>query len=439
LARIRAILFAPKDEWPRISREEATVFGILQRYVAPLSGLVAFVSFVRLSVIGASLPFGETIRTPIAGGALNAVLTLMMAVIGVCIVAAIVNALAPAFGGVREWRQALKVSAYSLTPAFIGSVFGFLPALGTLLGLLAGIYGIYVLYLGLPVVMRSARDRAGAYTASVVVCTILLGIVFGAISAAVGIGSGRMLSAMHPTMTREARREQGAATVANIIGGALGTDEKGKAGLASALSNVARVGEQVEAQRQSASDGQSSSDAADGHAVNAAGGLLSALGGALGGDHPKQPVDFHALEDALPANIAGLARIHVEGGSKQALGVKGANAKAVYGNGGGTPRIEIEVSDMAGVAGLMDLASALPVTETSESDSSYEKDVTIGGRSAHERFDHASKHGELSLLVAKRFSVDLTGNGLPMDELEKALAQVDLASLESMQNAGAQR
>jgi len=85
----------------------------------------------------------------------------------------------------------------------------------------------------------------------------------------------------------------------------------------------------------------------------------------------------------------------------------------------------------------MDLASAIPA-DTSESSSGYEKDVTVGGRAAHEKFDNASKHGDVSTIVAKRFSVDVTGDGVSMDALENALAQVNLSSLESMKDAGGQ-
>jgi uncharacterized membrane protein len=58
--------------------------------------------------------------------------------------------------------------------------------LGALLQLIAALYGIYLLYLGLPLLMKSPREKATAYTIAVVVCTFLLGIAFGVLSAAVG-------------------------------------------------------------------------------------------------------------------------------------------------------------------------------------------------------------------------------------------------------------
>lgn len=50
---------------------------------------------------------------------------------------------------------------------------------------------------------------------------------------------------------------------------------------------------------------------------------MSALGGALGGPRRHEPVDFHQLEALLPSALPGMSRMHAEGSSNQALGVKG--------------------------------------------------------------------------------------------------------------------
>jgi hypothetical protein len=41
-------------------------------------------------------------------------------------------------------------------------------------------------------------------------------------------------------------------------------------------------------------------------------------------------------------------------------------------------------------------------------------------------------------MLAKRFQVEITGDGVDMSSLEQALGQVDLAHLESMKDQGAQ-
>lgn len=186
IERVTNILLRPRAEWPRIAQESTSVVQLFVGYVIPLAGFAALISLIRLTVIGVGLPFAGTLRMPVMAGLRSAVFSFVMALIGVYVLALIVNALAPTFSGTRDQRQALKVTAYAMTPVWVGAVFGLLPYLGALLGLVAGIYGIYLLYLGLPGLMRAPREKAAAYTALVVVCAILLGLAIGALSAEFG-------------------------------------------------------------------------------------------------------------------------------------------------------------------------------------------------------------------------------------------------------------
>ncbi|MFW9777128.1 YIP1 family protein, partial [Brucella melitensis] len=85
---------------------------------------------------------------------------------GVYVLALVINALAPTFGGTQNQGQALKVAVYASTAAMLGGVFSLLPALA-ILGLVAALYSLYLLYLGLPLLMRSPAARAVPYTAVV--------------------------------------------------------------------------------------------------------------------------------------------------------------------------------------------------------------------------------------------------------------------------------
>ena len=100
--------------------------------------------------------------------------------------------------------------------------------------------------------------------------------------------------------------------------------------------------------------------------------------------------------------------------------------------------MHLEIADLSGVSGLMDLANNLVQSTTSQSDTGYEKDVTLNGRSAHEKYDAPNKKGDISMQVAKRFTVDVTGQGMDMAALEQAYSQIDLSRLESMKDQGAQ-
>jgi hypothetical protein len=446
-SRLKNIVLSPQTEWPVIASEPTAASQLYVGYVMPLAVLAALMGFLRMSVLGVNSAFGSSFRMPISSGLTYTVMMFVSVLFGVFIVGLVVNALAPTFSGTRDQRQALKVAAYSLTPAMLSSVLALSPILPTLLQLLAGLYGIYVLYLGLPVLMQSPKEKSFGYTASVVICTILVGIVFAILSTVAHIGTGRGFfggTAVERAAEQAAARDQGAAAVGNTIGNILGTDAKGKAGLSAAVANLAKAGEQSQAASSNAAanaaaNATPAADAAQNapSPMSAAGGLLTALGGAMGGPHRVDPVDFKTLEGLLPASLPGMKRTQAGGENQGAVGVKTSSAKADYADNNGAG-VHVEIADISGVSGLMDLAGGLIQTTTSESDSGYEKDVVIGGRTVHEKYDARNKHGELSIILAKRFSVDVSGDGVAMNSLEQSLGQIDLARLESLKDAGAQ-
>jgi hypothetical protein len=446
IERVKNIVLKPKLEWPVIAAEQTSSAQLYTGYAMPLAAFAALMTFLHMSAIGVSVPFAGVVRTPVADGLMYAVLAFGFGLLGLFLVGLIINALAPTFAGSSDRRQALKVAAYCFTPAWLSSVLALSPLLPMLLQWAALIYGIYVLYLGLPVLMRSPRERAAGYTAAVVGCTLLLGLVFMAVSVVAGrFGWGPGHLGSSPS-AQAAAQDQGATAVGNIIGNALGTDDKGKAGLGAALSNLVKAGQ---ASQSSSGAGEANGNATPAQAnasaagataqspVSAVGGLVTALGGALGGSHPVAVVDFKTLTAMLPASLPGMKRTNAQGESQGAAGVKTSSAKADY-QGDSGAAVHIEISDMSGVSGLMDMAGALVQNTTSESTSGFERDQTIGGRSVHEKYDAKARKGDLSVLVAKRFEVDVAGDGVDMSALEQSLGQVDLARLESMKDVGAQ-
>ncbi|MDQ2778062.1 MAG: hypothetical protein M3Y32_00730, partial [Pseudomonadota bacterium] len=166
----------------------------------------------------------------------------------------------------------------------------------------------------------------------------------------------------------------------------------------------------------------------------AVGGLLNALGGALGGPHRYAPVDFRTLAAMLPTSLNGLPRAATEGANKQAMGVHASSATARYGRGAAGV-IEAKISDVSGVSGLIGIAGSLEQTVDSESPDGFERDVQVGGRRVHQKFTNADRHAELQLFVGKRFEVDLDGHGVDMKALERALSEIDLNRLEAMKDA----
>ena len=179
--RVKRILVSPATEWPVIAAESTPTAALITGYVLPLAGLSAVAAFIGNSIVGVSLPMmGATYRVPVSTGIGMAIWTVIMAVAGVFICAYVINAFAPTFGAAKSDTQALKVAAYSFTPAWVAGVLQILPVLG-LLAIIGALYAIYLLYLGLGIVMRAPEDKTVGYTAVVLIVVFIVMFVLSAI------------------------------------------------------------------------------------------------------------------------------------------------------------------------------------------------------------------------------------------------------------------
>lgn len=179
--RVKNIVLQPKAEWETIAGESTTVADLYKAYIVPLAAIGPAASIIGMSVVGLSMPYIGTFRVPILSAVAHGITSYVLALVGVFVIALIIDALAPTFGGEKNRMQALKVAAYASTPSWVAGIVMLLPMLG-IVGLLAALYSLYLLYLGLPPLMKAPRDKAIAYTAVVVVAAFIVMAVAGAMS-----------------------------------------------------------------------------------------------------------------------------------------------------------------------------------------------------------------------------------------------------------------
>src|SRR5262245_19860553 len=141
--RIKNILLTPQSEWDRIAAEPADVNKLYMGYVLPLAALSAICTFIGMSIFGIM-----GFRIGIVPGAVTAVVQVLMALVGVFVLAFVTNALAPTFGSQQDMGQAHKLAAYSSTAGFLAGVFTLFPPLSMLA--IVGLYSLALLYIGLP-------------------------------------------------------------------------------------------------------------------------------------------------------------------------------------------------------------------------------------------------------------------------------------------------
>jgi hypothetical protein len=177
VSRAKGILLNPKGEWAAIDAESTTVGELYTGYIVPMAAIGAVCGLIGMTIIGSSL----TGKTTIVAGFTTVIVGYVIALVTVYIMAMIVNALAPSFDGQKSLIQALKLIAYSSTALWVAGIFSILPALGGLLRLLGLIYSLYLLFTGIPFMMKTPAEKAGGYAAVVIIAWILLYIVLGTV------------------------------------------------------------------------------------------------------------------------------------------------------------------------------------------------------------------------------------------------------------------
>jgi hypothetical protein len=182
IQRARALLVSPRTEWPVIAAEPATVQGLYREYILILAAIPPVCRFVKTSILGYAWHGFRIFRLGIGAGLTAAIVEYVVSLVGVYVLAVIIEAMAPNFAGQANRIQGLKVAGYSYTASWIAGCAQILPGLYELVAVAGAIYSVYLLYLGLPSTMKVLPERAGGYTAVVVVIALILGWIIAVIT-----------------------------------------------------------------------------------------------------------------------------------------------------------------------------------------------------------------------------------------------------------------
>ena len=381
--RVKNILLKPKDEWARIDIEPATVSGLYLGYACILAAIGPVAQLIGGQLFGYHVLFAS-FRPSLIGAIVGAVVSYILSLAGVFVLALVIDALAPTFGGTKDRIKAFKVAVYSSTAAWIAAIFGLLPALAALS--IVGLYGLYLLYLGLPKLMKAPQDKALGYTAVTVVAYVVIFVIIAAVSSAIaGVGMmGAGVAGAQATST--------APTGEVNIGGAK-VD----------LGKLDAAAKQMQAAAQASTDGKAT----------------------------IQALPMETLKGMLPASLtAGYARSELSGESGGGGGVQSSSAEGVYNKG--DSRITLTITDAAAVGALASLGGALNVQSEHQTPTGYDKVHMDGGHMVSEEWNSQSKSGKYSVMVGSRFVVAAEGQGADMSDLKGAVGAVPLDRLAGM-------
>jgi hypothetical protein len=354
IARVKNLLLSPGTEWDVIDREVAGPPRIALAYVAPLVAIPTIAIVVGLSVLGVQIG-GEWHRAPLLEVSLSALLFFILSIAGVFLFAVVINWLAPRFGAARNYRQAFKVSAYSITAAMVAGILAIAPAL-QILALLGATYSLYLLFVGAPKVMHAPQGAAINYAIVTTIAAVLMALLVGLATMFAAAPSGNLF----PHLPRIPNLWSG--TPEPVPGAAVNVE---RAPLADRAGTLAAGG----------------------------GGVVTA------GD----------LRGATPQKLAGLARVSVGVERRGLAGQRTIDVEAEYRDGRRHISLQILYSKtIAEALGFGGLGTSEFDRETADG---YSRRTRVGDAIIVEDWDNASQTGSYGRLVEDRFYVKASGGG----------------------------
>lgn len=174
ISRVMGIITKPAAEWRVIDAESTTLPRLLTTYVLILAAILPVAFLIGGLITGRGSGIGTIILIAVVYYAFEVGLTVALGFA--------IDALAPSFGGTKNSVQAFKLAAYASTPLYLlGIIFIFFMQVLTgfqwiwVLGGLA--WGAYLLFLGLPILMRVSQDKAPAYAGASIGAWVALWVV----------------------------------------------------------------------------------------------------------------------------------------------------------------------------------------------------------------------------------------------------------------------
>ncbi len=175
IQRVVNIITKPKQEWEVIATEQPNTMKLIGGYALILALIPALSAFIKYGIIGFSF-MGYTSRS-IASGIQTGLIQLLSAVIGVYLLAWVIDLLAPSFDSQKNFGRSLQLAVYASTPQWVAGILLLLSTTMSMLIMLISLYAIYLLAVGMPVLKGTPKDKVVGYVALTIIAMIAIGVV----------------------------------------------------------------------------------------------------------------------------------------------------------------------------------------------------------------------------------------------------------------------
>lgn len=193
LGHTMGLLTHPDTEWESIRKDSESVSRLYFQHILLLALIPAAAGFYGTTQVGWQIGDGQVIKLT-SGSALQLCALFYAAMlVGIYIIGRFIDFFARTYGVREDNPKGVILAAYTATPVFLMGVIAAYPNVwvNMAVGLVAVAYSVYLLYEGLPILMKIPAERGFMFASSVLTVGLVMLVALFAISVviwSVGVG-----------------------------------------------------------------------------------------------------------------------------------------------------------------------------------------------------------------------------------------------------------
>ncbi len=159
----------PPREWENIRQKIDQGKCSVVKLVLILAALPPIAGYIGTTQFGWQIGGGEAIRLTNASAGMIAILYYFSIVAGIFIVGYMIHWMGETYGADAALPQSLAVAAFTALPVLLIGIFEIYPILwlNFIIGLAALAYAVYLLYTGVPIMLKISPERGFLYSSAV--------------------------------------------------------------------------------------------------------------------------------------------------------------------------------------------------------------------------------------------------------------------------------
>ena len=167
----------PDREWAAIAGDRHSLPTIVVGHVMILALIPALAFYYGVTEVGWSLPTGDRYyRMTVDSTVIIIGLFYWAMVVGTALLGYGVHWMSRTYGSDATLTDAMALAAYTNTPLFVAGILGLRPILwlDLIVGTVAACYAVYLLYLGIPHLMRVPRERGYLFASAALAVALVM-------------------------------------------------------------------------------------------------------------------------------------------------------------------------------------------------------------------------------------------------------------------------